>query len=61
MAPLSRMFRPPSGPAILILFLVVRTTSKPTLSSASVTILAAGFSSPDEAKDSQTDSNRLGS
>lgn len=49
MAPFSRMFRPPSGSAMLILLLVVRTTSKPVLSSASVTSWRV-FSSPDEAK-----------
>ena len=49
MAPFSRMFRPPSGSAMLILLLVVRTTSKPALSSAAVTSWRV-FSSPDEAK-----------
>ncbi|EPU2462179.1 hypothetical protein ACVVEZ_004833 [Salmonella enterica subsp. enterica serovar Kentucky] len=46
------MFRPPSGSAMLMLLFVVRTTSKPALSSASVTSWRV-FSSPDEAKASK--------
>ncbi len=52
MAPLSRMFRPPVGSAMLMLLFVVRTTSKPALSSASVTFLTR-LSSPDEARASK--------
>lgn len=46
------MFRPPSGSAMLMLLFVVRTTSKPAFSSASVTSCRV-FSSPDEARASR--------
>ncbi|MGS3404220.1 hypothetical protein, partial [Citrobacter amalonaticus] len=48
MAPFSRMFRPPSGSAMLMLLFVVLTTSKPAAVSAPVTSSRV-FSSPDEA------------